>query len=243
MSWASKRKRGARGAVPRSPGTRRRPQPAPGPSLPPGAPRFPRGLAWRVPGKGRVSPEGEQRGRVRRASGGERSEIHGIRGCLGRRFSPGTWTFVSPRSLPPACAPRPLFLDNTPPRHRQKLLSGRSRSTAPPPTGGGAGRGGGPGGILGRSPGGEAASSSWPRPPRGGARGGPQGGGRRRGAPRAGPPPREAARVARPSRRPRGRGPGGRPDAPSGPGRGRRGVTPGPARARRGECWRPGARP
>ena len=51
-------------------------------------------------------PEGEQRGRVRRASGGGRADAR-RQGFLGRRSSPGTWRF--PRSLPPRAPLAPCF--------------------------------------------------------------------------------------------------------------------------------------
>ena len=53
-----------------------------------------------------VFPEGEQRGRVRRACG-EGGGIHGVRGCLERLSGPGTW--LSPRSLPPRAPLAPCF--------------------------------------------------------------------------------------------------------------------------------------
>ena len=43
-------------------------------------------------------PEGEAGASAARL-GGRGAGMHGVRGCLGRRFSPGTWIF--PRSLPP----------------------------------------------------------------------------------------------------------------------------------------------
>ena len=54
-----------------------------------------------------VFPEGEQRGRVRRASGGGRADAR-RQGFLGRRSSPGTWRF--PRSPPPRAPLAPLVL-------------------------------------------------------------------------------------------------------------------------------------
>ena len=73
-----------------------RPSPAP-PPVP--GPRLPRG----------VIPEGENRGRVRPASG-RGAGMHGVGGCLGRRTGPGTWLsppiFAPPRPPRPACSLR-----------------------------------------------------------------------------------------------------------------------------------------
>ena len=54
----------------------------------------------------RLFPEGEQRGRVRRAFG-EGGRNARRQGCIGRRSSPGTWIF--PRSPPPRAALTPCF--------------------------------------------------------------------------------------------------------------------------------------
>ena len=169
------------------------------------------------PPQGGVFPEGEQRGRVRGASG-EGGRKARRQGCLGRRSSPGTWYF--PRSLPPVRAPCPLFSPsgNTPVVWfwRQKTSCrgrGRRRRGA---------RGGAPeaeaerngGGAVRRGPGGGRAG---PRPGGGGA--GPR-------RPPRGPPRRP---------RPRPRAPGGRPHPRAGaPHRGGPARRPRPGHRRRG---------
>ena len=82
--------------------------------------------AW-APNLTGVFPEGEQRGRVRRALG-EGGRNSRRQGRLGRRFSPGTWNF--PDLCPPRAPLAPVFtLRNHSTQERPKVPHKKALST------------------------------------------------------------------------------------------------------------------
>ena len=123
-----------------------RPVPSASPPSPVGTRRSPL-TKWSVSVTKWGEEEGEQRGRVRRASG-EGGRKARRQGCLGRRFSPGTWPF--PDLCPPRAPLAPCF-------HPPETLQSRRRPGGPRPRPGPwrrpgrNGRGGSPAGSRSRS--------------------------------------------------------------------------------------------